>query len=89
MLSRSSSGRWGNVMGYLLIPFPLQHFPNPLARVSAMKKVLDAKKMSWEGLASHLNARLAVALGGAKVRGRGVENRRLGVHSLCENKDGR
>lgn len=46
MLRGGSQARWGNHMGYVILPVPLSTFENPLEYVHKAKSILDKKKLS-------------------------------------------
>lgn len=61
-------GRWGNQIGYVLLPFAMGLKRNPLDYVKEAKAVIDEKKASLEPLFSYFVVELVLKLFGMKVR---------------------
>jgi len=68
MLKGGSQNRWGNNVGYVLFPIPLNHFLDPLDHVRAAKKISDMKKLSLEAYFTYWAASILMYLTGPKVR---------------------
>ena len=67
MLKGGSQMRWGNNVGYVLFPIPLNHHHEPLGYVRAAKKISDKKKASLEAYFTYWAASLLMYITGAKV----------------------
>ncbi|KAJ8494069.1 hypothetical protein OPV22_015790 [Ensete ventricosum] len=52
----TSGDRWGNLLGYLLLPFPVAMYKDPLEYVRKGKAIADRKKNSMEALFTHRSA---------------------------------
>ncbi|KAI7731651.1 hypothetical protein M8C21_020330 [Ambrosia artemisiifolia] len=63
-------GRWGNQIGYVLLPFPIGLRSNPLDYVKEAKAVIDRKKVSLEPLFAYFVANLVLKLFGIKAVGK-------------------
>lgn len=61
-------GRWGNQIGYVLLPFTMGIKTNPLDYVKEAKAVIDEKKASLEPLFSYFVVASVLKLFGIKVR---------------------
>ncbi|CAM6025957.1 unnamed protein product [Sphagnum balticum] len=67
MMAGGSQVRWGNHMGYLVLPISLKHYSDPLDQVRAAKKVSDSKKASLEGIFTFWSATLLSWLAGPSL----------------------
>lgn len=67
MNGQSSQARWGNHMGYLLLPLPMKHSKDPLELVRQMQAIGTSKKSSFEGTFSYATGTLLMKLAGQKV----------------------
>jgi hypothetical protein len=67
MLKGDPNARWGNDMGYVLIPLCLKKFKDPLDSVRNAKVLSDRKKTSLEAYFSYKITSLVMKLLGAKV----------------------
>ncbi|KAG0583745.1 hypothetical protein KC19_3G159800 [Ceratodon purpureus] len=67
MLKGGSQMRWGNNVGYVLFPIPLNHHHEPLGYVRAAKKISDKKKASLEAYFTYWAASLLMYITGAKL----------------------
>ena len=67
MMAEKSKVKWGNCIGYVLLPFPLALQEDPLEYVRQAKATIDRKKHSFEAVLSFGCARLALKLLGHKV----------------------
>ncbi|KAJ0817307.1 putative transferase [Helianthus annuus] len=63
-------GRWGNQIGYVLLPFAIGLKRNPLDYVKEAKAVIDKKKVSLEPLFAYFVASLVLKLFGIKAVGK-------------------
>lgn len=68
MLKGGSQNRWGNNVGYVLFPIPLNHHTDALDHVRAAKKISDRKKNSLEAIFTYWAASLLMYISGPKVR---------------------
>lgn len=59
--------RWGNKLGYVLLPFPIIKCSNPLDYVKAGKAIANRKKSSMEAHFAYFIAALLLKLLGGKV----------------------
>ncbi|XP_071715218.1 wax ester synthase/diacylglycerol acyltransferase 11-like [Rutidosis leptorrhynchoides] len=63
-------GRWGNQIGYVLLPFAIGLKSNPLDYVKEAKAVIDQKKTSLEPLYTYFVVYLVLKLFGIKAVGK-------------------
>ncbi|RRT38971.1 hypothetical protein BHE74_00031104 [Ensete ventricosum] len=63
----TSGDRWGNLLGYLLLPFPVAMYKDPLEYVRKGKAIADRKKNSMEALFTHRSAAVVFKHCGFKV----------------------
>ncbi|KAI3711729.1 hypothetical protein L1987_70272 [Smallanthus sonchifolius] len=63
-------GRWGNQIGYVLLPFAMGLKSNPLDYVKEAKAVIDQKKASLEPLFSYFVVEMVLKLFGIKAVGK-------------------
>lgn len=68
MLKGGSQIRWGNNVGYVLFPIPLNQHLDPLDHVREAKKISDRKKMSLEAYFTYWAASILMYIAGPKVR---------------------
>lgn len=64
---KSNAVRWGNRLGYIILPFHLAMHDDPLEYVRKAKQVIDRKKNSLEVLAVHLSIDIVFKVFGPKV----------------------
>ncbi|MCO5587512.1 hypothetical protein L7F22_041461 [Adiantum nelumboides] len=67
MLSGGSQARWGNNMGYVILPVPLLADENPLNYVHKAKSIIDKKKLSLGAAFSYASGKFLISLIGTKV----------------------
>eukprot|EP01018_Ginkgo_biloba_P037486 Gb_41481 [translate_table: standard] len=67
MMEGISKARWGNDMGYVLLPLSLAKFNDPLDYVRQAKVLVDRKKLSLEAIFSYKIAALVMKFLGAKA----------------------
>lgn len=60
-------GRWGNQIGFVLLPFKIGLKTNPLDYVKEAKAVIDRKKASFEPLYTYFIVYFVLKLFGIKV----------------------
>ncbi|KAL5736860.1 hypothetical protein ACOSQ2_031648 [Xanthoceras sorbifolium] len=76
MMAKKSKVRWGNCIGYVLIPFIIAFQNDPLDYVRRAKATIDRKKLSLEALCTYSIAKLVINIFGFKVGG-AIANRVL------------
>ncbi|CAL4922733.1 unnamed protein product [Urochloa decumbens] len=59
--------KWGNRLGYIVLPFEIVKHDDPLDYVRDAKKTVDRKKHSFEAIATHLIAETVTKLFGIEV----------------------
>ncbi|KAD2139049.1 hypothetical protein E3N88_41773 [Mikania micrantha] len=69
-MKRGTLGRWGNQIGYVLLPFAVGLKTNPLDYVKEAKAVIDRKKASFEPLFSYFVVKSVLKLFGIKAVGK-------------------
>ncbi|KAI9156133.1 hypothetical protein LWI28_001110 [Acer negundo] len=69
MMEKESKGRWGNCIGYVLIPFKIGLENDPLDYVRKAKATIDRKKLSLEALCTYSIAQFVIKIFGFKVGG--------------------
>ncbi|KAJ7568319.1 hypothetical protein O6H91_01G027800 [Diphasiastrum complanatum] len=67
MMKGGSQARWGNNVGYVIIPMCVKHFDDPLDYIRKAKEVSDRKKYSLEAPFSYASGQLVMKLFGAKA----------------------
>ncbi|KAK7320825.1 hypothetical protein VNO77_30659 [Canavalia gladiata] len=67
MMAEKSKVRWGNWMGYIILPFSIGLHEDPLEYVRQAKATIDRKKHSLEAICSYACAKLVLNLFGVKV----------------------
>ena len=68
MMEKGSKTRWGNLIGYILLPFTIALQDNPLDHVRKAKATIDRKKRSLESICTFLGAVLVLRTFGVKVQ---------------------
>ncbi|XP_024980415.1 O-acyltransferase WSD1-like isoform X2 [Cynara cardunculus var. scolymus] len=69
-MKTGTTGRWGNQIGYVLLPFTIGLKHNPLDYVKEAKAVIDRKKASFEPLYTYFVVYLVLKLFGIKAVGK-------------------
>ncbi|KAD2394252.1 hypothetical protein E3N88_41229 [Mikania micrantha] len=69
-MKRGTLGRWGNQIGYVLLPFAVGLKTKPLDYVKEAKAVIDRKKASFEPLFSYFVVKSVLKLFGIKAVGK-------------------
>ncbi|KAG0541491.1 hypothetical protein BDA96_02G021100 [Sorghum bicolor] len=64
---KSNAVRWGNRLGYIILPFHLAMHDDPLEYVRKAKQVIDRKKNSLEVLVVHLSIEIVFKVFGPKA----------------------
>lgn len=59
---------FGNWIGYIMLPIPIEHHNDPLDYARTGKKIINRKKSSWEAFVSFSTARVFIKLFGIKVQ---------------------
>ena len=67
MMAKKSKAKWGNWIGYILIPFNIGSEDDPLDYVRKAKATIDCKKLSLEAIITFACAELILKLFGVKV----------------------
>ncbi|KAK7384929.1 hypothetical protein VNO78_30632 [Psophocarpus tetragonolobus] len=67
MMAEKSKVKWGNCIGYVLLPFSIAMYEDPLEYVRQAKATIDRKKHSLEAICSYAFAKLVLNLLGVKV----------------------
>lgn len=68
MMEKRSTSRWGNSIGYALIPLWMRSENDIFEYIRRAKTTMDRKKLSLEPLFSYLLLKLTVRVFGFKVR---------------------
>ncbi|KAL1824040.1 hypothetical protein ACET3Z_010818 [Daucus carota] len=66
MMEKESKVRWGNLIGYVLLPITIALPDDPLDYVRKAKAIVDRKKLSFEALCSFSVGRVILELFGLK-----------------------
>jgi len=66
--SKDNGARWGNKLGYMLIPFHLAKHDDPIEYVRKATKVARRKKSSMESVFTFWSGDMVLKLFGIKVR---------------------
>lgn len=64
---RENEVKWGNALGFIILPFHIGTHKDPLDYVRKAKKVVDRKKSSLEVVFAHAAAEVILKLFGLKV----------------------
>lgn len=64
---KGSDVKWGNQVGFIILPFHISMHLDPLDYVRKAKKILDRKKGSLEVVFTHVVAQVALKVFGLKV----------------------
>ncbi|CAJ1972223.1 unnamed protein product [Sphenostylis stenocarpa] len=67
MMAEKSKVKWGNLIGYIILPFSIALYEDPLEYVRQAKNTIDRKKHSLEAILSHAFAKVVLKLFGVKV----------------------
>ncbi|CAM0884738.1 unnamed protein product [Alopecurus aequalis] len=65
----SNKVRWGNQLGYIILPFHIAIYEDPLEYVRKAKKIVDRKKNSLEVVFTHLLGEVIIKTLGVKAAG--------------------
>lgn len=65
--SKDNTARWGNLIGYIILPFHIAMHDDPLDYIRQGKKTVDRKKSSLEAVFTYWCGNLIVKLFGIKV----------------------
>ncbi|CAH9063903.1 unnamed protein product [Cuscuta europaea] len=69
MMEKESEAKWGNWIGYVILPFRIALRDNPLDYLREAKQTIDRKKRSLEALYTFFIAEFVLKLFGIKVAG--------------------
>lgn len=67
MMAKESKGRWGNWIGYILLPFTIALQNDPLDYIRVAKATIDRRKHSLEAFCTFSTAKFVLYTFGAKV----------------------
>ncbi|XP_025606377.1 wax ester synthase/diacylglycerol acyltransferase 11 isoform X2 [Arachis hypogaea] len=67
MMAEKSKVRWGNLIGYIMLPFSIATQQDPLEHIRQAKATIDRKKHSLEAVSTYACAKLVLSLFGVKV----------------------
>jgi len=67
MMAEKSKVKWGNRMGYIILPFHIALYEDPLEYIRKAKDRIDRKKHSLEAICSYTCSKAVHNLLGAKV----------------------
>ncbi|XP_024024176.1 O-acyltransferase WSD1 [Morus notabilis] len=67
MMAKNSKAKWGNLLGYLLLPFNIALQDDPLDYVRQAKATIDRKKHSLEAICTYLCARFLQKIFGVEI----------------------
>lgn len=59
---------WGNLLSYIILPFPVVMYNDPLDYIRAGKAIADRKKNSLQAILTYRVAHFSVRKFGIKVR---------------------
>ena len=62
-----SDVKWGNELGFIILPFHICLHDDPLQYVRKAKKIVDRKKSSLEVVFTHLASEVILKIFGLKV----------------------
>ena len=64
----SNKVSWGNQLGYIVLPFHIAIYEDPLEYVRTAKKTVDRKKSSLEVVFTHILGQVIIKTLGVKVK---------------------
>lgn len=67
MMEKNTEAKWGNWIGYVLLPFTIGLREDPLDYVRQAKATIDRKKHSFEAIFTFSVAELVLKIFGIKV----------------------
>ena len=67
VMAEKSKVKWGNWIGYIMLPFSIALQEDPLEYVRQAKATIDRKKHSLEAVSTYACAKLVLNLLGVKV----------------------
>lgn len=67
MMAKKSKARWGNWIGYIVLPFSIAHQEDPLEYVRQAKATIDRKKLSLESIFTFICAEIVLKIFGVNV----------------------
>lgn len=65
--SKDNGAKWGNRLGFIILPFHIAMHDDPLEYVRKAKKTVDRKKCSLEVIFTHAVAETVLQVFGIKV----------------------
>ncbi|XP_074270513.1 wax ester synthase/diacylglycerol acyltransferase 11-like [Silene latifolia] len=82
MMEKDAEAKWGNAVGYVILPFTLALRDNPLDYIREAKATVDRKKHSLEALLTYSISEFVMKLFGTKVAS--VLSHRINTHTtMC------
>ncbi|CAK9152042.1 unnamed protein product [Ilex paraguariensis] len=70
MMEKGTKARWGNKIGYVILPFTIAFREDPLEYVREANAIMSQKKTSLEAIYSHWIVKLILKLFGIKAAGK-------------------
>ena len=67
MMEKGSKAKWGNKIGFVLLPFNIALQDDPLDYVRQIKAAIDRKKHSHEAMLTFFIIKMVLKLFGTKV----------------------
>ena len=67
MMEKGSKAKWGNKIGFVLLPFNIALQDDPLDYVHQIKATIDRKKHSHEAIFAYFIIKMVLKLFGTKV----------------------
>ena len=67
MMEKESKAKWGNKIGFVLLPFNIALQDDPLDYVRQIKATIDRKKHSHEAMLTFFITKMVLKLFGTKV----------------------
>ncbi|CAK9151615.1 unnamed protein product [Ilex paraguariensis] len=67
MMKEDSKVKWGNLIGYVIVPFTIALQEDPLSYVLEAKAVMDRKKLSFEAITTYVVSKFILKIFGVKA----------------------
>lgn len=67
MMAKGSKCRWGNWIGYIVLPFSIAFYDDPLEHLRRAKSIIDRKKNSLEAVLTFVVGKILFKLLGVQV----------------------
>lgn len=68
MAGKNCGVKWGNLISYVILPFPIAMYEDPLDYVRKGKAAVDRKKNSLQAVLAYRCATFLIKMFGVKVR---------------------